>query len=771
MLRIKKTQRAPAWERVKNWTGGWRVWVTVLLLFITLGIVVQSVVQAQWTSPQPSLLLVLVLAIGTTWMFVRSRLPVAVVHLLLLIIGFAVTFWQGLGLFPSTPSGSSLVQLFHFLDSLWQMLIKGSAVESTAHLALFLVLLTWILGYVSTWFALRKQNAWMGVSLAAIAILVNLSNLPGKYYIYFFFFVLAAITLIVWINFSRNRTVISVSGGLKKHGLVYFTASLVCLGFIASLLIWPLPDFNLSQTSPVVGVKVFWQDKVQNHLNNILSGVPAHLPIIYASDQKELVFNSYADSKDEEIQFTVTSSRPYYWRTSAYDTYISSGWTNEDVSELPLDKNTLTTESQNNKQRLQINYKVTAQLKTNVILVAGDFNESDTPVEVSTISDHGPEIDTETIAAIVSVYQLNPGQHYDITASVSTASQEQLATAGTIYPSWVTANYLQLPSSLPERVIQLSRRISGRTENPYAKVLAVKQYLSGMTYSQENSALPAGSDGVYHFLFTTKTGNCGYFASAAVVLLRAAGVPARLAVGYLSDEWDAASMTNTIRAKNAHAWPEVYFPGYGWIDFEVTPGNIALPNNSQNMAPEPVVSDENTINPDYGPYWYNTGTNALPGTGSNPPQTVSIHRISVIIPLTIIFIILGITGLYLFKEFIRARLYSYGVLRGKPDFATEIYRKTCFVLRWFGVRPLPQETPYEFQERLIKAFPESAVDIRQIVQSYTEVRFSPRKILGNGREIDDQKAWVEFYRKALKNLFRKKWLQLLGGTDHQHQLQ
>ena len=84
-------------------------------------------------------------------------------------------------------------------------------------------------------------------------------------------------------------------------------------------------------------------------------------------------------------------------------------------------------------------------------------------------------------------------------------------------------------------------------------------------------------DGVDHFLFTLKEGYSEYFGSSMSVLLRTVGVPARLAVGYTTGDRIGDQDIFAVTDSHSHAWVEVYFPGFGWIPFEPTPGE-ALPS-------------------------------------------------------------------------------------------------------------------------------------------------------------------------------------------------
>ena len=162
---------------------------------------------------------------------------------------------------------------------------------------------------------------------------------------------------------------------------------------------------------------------------------------------------------------------------------------------------------------------------------------------------------------------------YSMVSYVSVATDDELQEAGTDYPSQVKDHYLQLPADLPQRIRDLALDLTREASAPLEKARAIEQYLRGpaFEYSQEIEAPPLGADGVDHFLFETQTGYSDYFASSMTVLLRAAGVPSRLAAGYAPGEYDPEVDARAVRDSDSHGWVQVYFPRYGWIDFEPTP--------------------------------------------------------------------------------------------------------------------------------------------------------------------------------------------------------
>ena len=168
---------------------------------------------------------------------------------------------------------------------------------------------------------------------------------------------------------------------------------------------------------------------------------------------------------------------------------------------------------------------------------------------------------------------LPENEPYSLVSFVSLADDDDLRGASTDYGNFITDHYLQLPSSLPDRVREKALALTESAETPLDKALALQEYLrgDGFTYSHDIEAPPRGADGTDFFLFETKIGYSDYFASSMTVMLRAAGVPARMAAGYGPGEWDPEEEVRVVRDRDSHGWTQVYFPDYGWIDFEPTP--------------------------------------------------------------------------------------------------------------------------------------------------------------------------------------------------------
>ncbi|HYA67800.1 MAG TPA: transglutaminase-like domain-containing protein, partial [Acidimicrobiales bacterium] len=138
---------------------------------------------------------------------------------------------------------------------------------------------------------------------------------------------------------------------------------------------------------------------------------------------------------------------------------------------------------------------------------------------------------------------------------------------------------LQLPHSYPH-VQALAESITARAPTTYDKVQALMAWMGSHTrYSTDIPPLPPGSDAVDQFLFSTRVGFCEQISTALSVMLRSIGIPAREAVGYVPGPYNPITDLYEVQAKDAHAWVQVWFPGYGWQSFDPT-ANVPSANPS-----------------------------------------------------------------------------------------------------------------------------------------------------------------------------------------------
>jgi transglutaminase-like putative cysteine protease len=176
----------------------------------------------------------------------------------------------------------------------------------------------------------------------------------------------------------------------------------------------------------------------------------------------------------------------------------------------------------------------------------------------------------DSVGAVYDDDAQRPISRYEADSDIATAAPAELRSAGRNYPAQISHSYLG-PPPLDPRVSLLASQITSSSNNDFDKAAAIEQYLR--THFGYTLQLPRAKvkDPIANFLFERKQGHCEYFASAMAVMLRTLGIPSRVVNGFRSDEFNDLTANYVVRAKDAHAWVEAYFPGYGWQTFDPTP--------------------------------------------------------------------------------------------------------------------------------------------------------------------------------------------------------
>lgn len=246
----------------------------------------------------------------------------------------------------------------------------------------------------------------------------------------------------------------------------------------------------------------------------------------------------------------------HYWRSSIYIEYTGVGWL---ITEMPPShESKATTENPPpGRYNLHQRYELVSQPQGSLFAV-------NMPVTM-TVNDEVIALQFDAVLPQIDRFE------YEVTSWAVDLTVEQLSNSTIDYPPQISSHYLQLPESVPQRVLDLTNRITVGAESPYSKAVRIETYLRNTyPYTLDVPSPPPGRDVVDYFLFEAPGGFCSYYASAMTVMLRAAGVPARLVTGYAMGEYEPANNAFHVVASDAHAWVEVYFTDYGWVEFEPT---------------------------------------------------------------------------------------------------------------------------------------------------------------------------------------------------------
>ena len=335
----------------------------------------------------------------------------------------------------------------------------------------------------------------------------------------------------------------------------------------------------------------------------------------------------------------------------------------------------------------------------------------------------------DDVEAVSASGALDANEGYRVVALTSQASAEQLAGASTDYPDWVSSRYLPLPETVTPRTIELALEVTAPYDNPYAKARALESFIrSTMVYDETVTAPPGDADIVDYLLFERQRGYCEYSASAMTVMLRAVGIPARVVVGFAPGDYDRDLGKYLYLQSDAHAWTEVFFPGYGWIPFEPTAslstrddaqteGLPTLPSETPAATELPVTlppeEDEgaNSATPADQPT-KPTATPALPGVVQAEGADGGVPWV----PLAIAgMVALALGGGWLLWSLPLRNL----------DAGSAFYFRLRRLGGMMGIRPPASATPREFGRAMAERAPRARRQIEQIVKTYELDQYGP----------------------------------------------
>jgi transglutaminase-like putative cysteine protease len=453
--------------------------------------------------------------------------------------------------------------------------------------------------------------------------------------------------------------------------------------------------------------------------------------------------------------FVVQSPLPSYWRLTALSDFDGQQWRSDGLYRKSKSKLTETVPVK--RQGTTINQFFTISSLSSIYLPAayrpeklGDVQLVSPDIDQLLLDPSGNSIAAPAAVPVrynsdnASILTKNPTSdnlNYRVESSIPLVDAAGIAKASSKVPREISDTNLALPADFPLEVRDLARQIVKGQTTPYGKALALQDYLrKNYKYSL---SVPAGhSDAaIVRFLFVDKAGYCEQFAGSYAAMARSIGLPARVAVGFTPGEFKNGSFI--VTGRQAHAWPEVYINGYGWVPFEPTPGR-GLPNDAAQYTH--VAEQQDVASPGQTPTAVltpatpaTTPTTAVPqqqqqqnvksdqakgdeGNGSGVSLTWARRLVVVLLSIVAVFM-LWATALQLLFALSRRRRHRAATT--PTDRTLLAWDETIDELRSAGVEPKQSETAAEYARRAEATTRVDSNLLAGLATNVTTATFSP----------------------------------------------
>jgi transglutaminase-like putative cysteine protease len=721
---------------------------TVLLIAVMPYIAIASIV-AFLNSSVPGLgILLQITSFGLLYglIAVQQRIvPGWVMHIVAVILACGVAFQRTASAVLNTNYRSLLVHI-----TIWVNLVRQNRPSNdNAIFLLFVAVLSFLLAYLSMWLVVRSRRPWLAVIANGVVLLINLNYAPPDDLVFLLLFLLGALLLLMRFTLADNlrqwrarrlRFSPDLSWDFTQLGAVFCVFVLLLAYFLpVGVPNQTVTDFFNNPNGP-------WQS-VQRGFQTLFGGLSGPGGSGFGFFGQNLLLQGDVNLPNTEIMRYTGDDPQEYLITQTYDTYDGHAvWTQSLTQTQSYAENTYLPPPAPTVRLSTLHVTLTnvGTGGTN-IFAGGDPAVFNVPVDVQ-VTVPGA-IPTSWRAQ----HTLINGVTYDAQSYLSIATPDQLravplpanASAG-LYPSDVLNDYLTNGNTTisPEVAATAKQWVSAAgAETPYDMALAIEANLHTFTFSFHNGAVPDNQDAVVWFLHN-KRGFCTFFASAMALMMRSLGMPARIAEGYNNGHFDAARSNYIIRGTDAHAWTQVYFPGYGWINFEPT---ASFPEFQRGFpgGTTPGITPSTTGSPGgRRPTETPNPTGATPTAGGPPPSPVviALRDFGIALALLIGFVLL-VTGGFL--------AWWRALYRGLSPGAGAYVRIVRLGI-WSGSPPAPAQTPTEYGETLGRAAPEERGAIQRLTDLYVRERWG-----GVAASLEEVAALYRRARAALTRAIRR----------------
>ncbi len=644
--------------------------------------------------------------------------------------------------------------LFRLFDSV-VLLFRSQPVYD----ALFFIAVSsigfWVIGLYAGYQLTRRQN-FLGAALPAGIVMLIIQVYDAwaaarvwslAAYIFFALLLLGRLYFLKSKNMWKTKRVFftsDVESDLSRVALI----SAAVVVFAA----WIFPNV-LSGVAPAAKAWTEFTQPIRDRLSDAVSALdsPYRAPINGDFYGANLFLGSSAPISDTPVFYVKVDSiesipARYYWRGRIYDQYLNGQWTDSQSTRKNFNPKTDQHLPSESAKRYETTATVTVNFSKQELMYApAEIIWTDRPAQMISNPINASAFD---VTAWLASPNLVAGESYQLRALIANPSVAELRGAGEEYPQWVKDRYLQIPAEIEPRLKKLAERVTASKKTPYDKAQAIAEFLRNeIEYTTKLTDSPAsGQDPLMWVLFEYKKGFCMYSASAEVLMLRSLGIPARMAVGFSEGKFDSLRSRYTVARLNSHAWPEVYFPNIGWVEFEPTGNQPSLERPRESINP---VVEEDNANPRERMGAKN-GASEPPASNATLPENKNALTLEIVArflyPLFLLELFaLGIfwtrhyslierLPVYLESRYIESGRQPPTWLKRWSQWATLMPIQRAFhvvdlCLRWLGASQPARATPLERANALTELLPSARAEIGALREEHEAALFTNR--LGN----------------------------------------
>ena len=673
----------------------------------------------------------------------------------------------------------ALGKRFPYLLPSYGVTVKGSmkAVALYGAIGWILVLVVPGAGYLVE----KGNRMFLGIQMTGLLLLQLLTGIgPGLTGFLCSFFCFLA----VWIRGHAER----VTAGTQRLAAVEMTVGIAVCGGILLAGGYVLAGKVLPQDGTVLSQ---WKEAMVQKVEDYrYKGSSRVLP-----DGQFKNLSSFEPEKKEVLKITMSQPQSYYLRGFTGSVYTDDGWEGEDSAKLWKNRDLFYWLHQDDFYGQEILGKAAAALDTemaaaekNTVTVqnlTGTSRYCYTPYELADLTaDAGQKLldaqkigdcgilnggirgeRTHTYQAYLALITKYPSY------TATLLDSDHLSAAGKdyqkleeYYNAFVYDNYLDMPEQMQRECASLLGNYEKKDGEKHADYAEAKQnilYLLTTEYADSNKLDEKwnGADFIYEFLEISKKGYSVHFASAATMMFRYYGIPARYVEGYLVTPQDAKAMTAgepyTLDDTHAHAWVEYYQDGVGWLPFETTPSYLDIMNRADEYQDISGLSSGSSQDQDQ----QDEEQDQEDKQDEEPDHTID--WIQVLIVLLIIGIVLLVLTMLAFLIWIliqrgkSKRLKKRFTSADPREAISSMYEYTMNILSAAGLK-IRNTSLYRYEKQVAKMFDEeTAKEYHRIVDIRQEAVYSR-----NDLSEEQKQEMMEFKEKIWKRIYANgTWIQ------------